>query len=116
MTIGKPFMGTWAGAPRISFLFFARLVSLDSCPLINSNAVQSETYQVQPEKVTHGYSGPLKVSYGGAFTNIGKEFLDVAAQYDKDRGMTDDANGLLECNVYGVSRVIILVILYSTST
>ncbi|KAI0920510.1 hypothetical protein AcW1_002232 [Taiwanofungus camphoratus] len=62
---------------------------------------KSETYQVQPEKVTHGYSGPLKVSYGGAFTNIGKEFLDVAAQYDKDRGMTDDANGLLECNVYG---------------
>ena len=35
--------------------------------------------------------------------DIGKEFLDVAAEYDKTRGLTDDINGLFETNKYGVS-------------
>ncbi|KAI0712761.1 alcohol oxidase-like protein [Cerioporus squamosus] len=60
-----------------------------------------ETFEVEPGKPTHGYSGPLKVSYGGIFTEVGKEFLDVAAEYDKTRGFTDDLNGLYECNKYG---------------
>ncbi|EJF57487.1 alcohol oxidase-like protein [Dichomitus squalens LYAD-421 SS1] len=64
-----------------------------------------ETYEVAPGKPTHGYSGPLKVSYGGAFMDIGKEFLEVAAGYDKARGLTDDVNGLFETNKYGVSSV-----------
>ena len=51
----------------------------------------------------HGYSGPLKVSYGGYFTNIGKYFLDVAAKYDTKRSVTDDANNLFECDQYSVS-------------
>ena len=34
---------------------------------------QMETYQVAPDKPTHGYEGPIKVSHGGAFTNIGKQ-------------------------------------------
>jgi len=38
----------------------------------------------------HGYSGPIKVSYGGTFTNIGKEFLKVAAEYDTTRVSCDD--------------------------
>ena len=42
------------------------------------------------------------MSYGGFFTEIGKEFLDVATRYDKRRGQTDDVNGLYECNKYGV--------------
>ncbi|OJT13847.1 Alcohol oxidase [Trametes pubescens] len=60
-----------------------------------------ETYQLHPDKPTHGYSGPLKVSYGGFSTEVGEEFLNVAAQYDKTRGLTDDVNGLFECNKYG---------------
>lgn len=51
----------------------------------------------------HGYSGPLKVSYGGPLTNIGKDFLEVGRQYDPNRGFTDDPNDLYHCDVYGVS-------------
>ncbi|KAI8986149.1 alcohol oxidase-like protein [Trametes punicea] len=61
-----------------------------------------ETYQCQPDKPTHGYSGPLKVSYGGAgFLQVGQEFLSVVSQYDKTRGFSEDVNGLYECNKYG---------------
>ncbi|RDX47581.1 alcohol oxidase-like protein [Lentinus brumalis] len=60
-----------------------------------------ETFEVEPGKPTHGYSGPLKVSYGGIFTEIGKEFLDVAAEYDTSRECSDDLNGLYDCNKYG---------------
>ncbi|THV03515.1 alcohol oxidase-like protein [Dendrothele bispora CBS 962.96] len=44
---------------------------------------KTETYQISPGEPTHGYSGPLKVSYGGAYTNVGKQFLDVAEGYDR---------------------------------
>ncbi|KAH9891940.1 alcohol oxidase-like protein [Cubamyces lactineus] len=60
-----------------------------------------ETYQVQPRRATHGYAGPLKVSYGGFYTETAQEFLSVAAQYDKTRGHTDDVNDFFECNKYG---------------
>ncbi|KAI0354316.1 alcohol oxidase-like protein [Trametes cingulata] len=70
--------------------------SADLLPLLR----KCETYQVQPGLPTHGYSGPLKVSYGGLYTEAGQEFLEVAAQYDKTRGHTDDPNGLYECNKY----------------
>ncbi|OCH90856.1 alcohol oxidase [Obba rivulosa] len=69
----------------------------DLLPLLR----KCETYQVAPGKETHGYEGPLKVSYGGLYSNIGKDFLDIAAQYDKTRGRTDDPNSLLEINAYG---------------
>ncbi|KAF5328555.1 hypothetical protein D9758_018005 [Tetrapyrgos nigripes] len=62
---------------------------------------KTETYQVKPGEPTHGYSGPLKVSMGGAFTNVGSQFLDVALAIDKDRGPIDDVNGLYKCNGYG---------------
>lgn len=54
----------------------------------------------------HGYSGPLKVSYGGAFTSIGKDFLGMITQYEKTRGTTDDTNDLFNCNIFGVSGLI----------
>lgn len=75
--------------------------SKDLIPLMK----KTETYQVGDGKPTHGYSGPLKVSYGGAYTNIGKQFLDVAATYDKERGSTDDVNSMMastSINKYGV--------------
>ncbi|KAH9921114.1 alcohol oxidase [Fomitopsis serialis] len=60
-----------------------------------------ETYQVAPDKPTHGYDGPLKISYGGVFTSAGKQFLEVAAQYDKSRGTTDDPSDMIGINAYG---------------
>jgi alcohol oxidase len=62
---------------------------------------------VQEGRPTHGYSGPLKVSMGGAFSNISKQFLDVAAGYDEERGFTDDVNALHSCNMYGVSLIVV---------
>ncbi|KZT68093.1 GMC oxidoreductase [Daedalea quercina L-15889] len=60
-----------------------------------------ETYQVAPGKPTHGYDGPLKISHGGVFTNLGKQFLEVAGQYDKSRGTTDDPSDMIGINAYG---------------
>ncbi|KAJ7455242.1 GMC oxidoreductase-domain-containing protein [Mycena galericulata] len=71
--------------------------SRDLIPLLK----KTETYQVKEGEPTHGYSGPLKVSYGGAYTNVGKQFLDVASQYDPGRGITEDINGLFSCDQYG---------------
>ncbi|KAF8655059.1 hypothetical protein AX16_003260 [Volvariella volvacea WC 439] len=62
---------------------------------------KTETYQIAPNQPTHGYNGPLKVSYGGAYTNVGSQFLDTALKYDKERGPIDDINGLYKCNGYG---------------
>ncbi|KAI0830227.1 alcohol oxidase-like protein [Trametes gibbosa] len=69
----------------------------DLLPLLR----KCESYQLEQGQPTHGYSGPLKVSHGGFSTQFGKEFLDVAAQYDKTRTKTDDVNGLFECDKYG---------------
>jgi len=64
---------------------------------------KTESYEVKPNEPTHGYSGPLKVSYGGVYTNVGKTFLEMAAKYDKTRLHADDPNGLFSCNTYSVS-------------
>ncbi|KAJ3553624.1 hypothetical protein NM688_g3508 [Phlebia brevispora] len=71
--------------------------SKDLIPLVK----KSETYQVAPGKDTHGYSGPLKVSYGSFFTNIGRDFLDIAPKYDTSRGMTEDPNTM---HAEGINR------------
>ncbi|KAI0742831.1 alcohol oxidase-like protein [Daedaleopsis nitida] len=71
--------------------------SSDLLPLLR----KCETYTIASGKPTHGYSGPLKISHGGFFTEVGKEFLDVGPDYDKSRGSTDDINGLYECNKFG---------------
>ncbi|KZT29805.1 GMC oxidoreductase [Neolentinus lepideus HHB14362 ss-1] len=64
----------------------------DLLPLLR----KSETYQIAREKETHGYSGELKVSYGGHYTNVGEEFLQVAERWDKSRGLTADLNDMTE--------------------
>ncbi|THG93702.1 hypothetical protein EW026_g7606 [Hermanssonia centrifuga] len=62
---------------------------------------KTETYQVAPGKDDiHGYTGPLKVSYGGKLTNIGKDFLDVAQKFDKTRPISEDPNGIFTSNVW----------------
>ncbi|KAI0044618.1 GMC oxidoreductase [Auriscalpium vulgare] len=72
--------------------------SADLLPLLE----KSETYQAQPGARTHGSGGPLKVSYGGHFTNVGKDLLDVARAYDTLRSSKEDAdpNDLETVNVY----------------
>ncbi|KAI5836378.1 alcohol oxidase-like protein [Schizophyllum commune Tattone D] len=69
----------------------------DLLPLLK----KTETYQEELNQPTHGYNGPLKVSYGGQFMQISKDFLDVAAEYDKERKATTDMNALYECDGYG---------------
>ncbi|KAI0043154.1 GMC oxidoreductase [Auriscalpium vulgare] len=63
---------------------------------------KTETYQPQPDAPTHGCDGPLKVSYGGQYTNVGKEFLDVTRAFDHSRQTNDiaDPNDLETINVY----------------
>ncbi|TCD71566.1 hypothetical protein EIP91_007313 [Steccherinum ochraceum] len=61
-----------------------------------------ETYDVDPGLDTHGYSGPIKVSRGGLYGNVGNDFLDVAPRYDTQRNVVADPNGLVSgCNAYG---------------
>ncbi|EGO26056.1 hypothetical protein SERLADRAFT_491425 [Serpula lacrymans var. lacrymans S7.9] len=72
--------------------------SKDLIPLMK----KSETYQVKPGEPTHGYSGPLKVSYGGLFTNVGKQCLEAALGYDKGRVAAEDSNDLSNPN--GLNR------------
>ncbi|KAI0066420.1 alcohol oxidase-like protein [Artomyces pyxidatus] len=75
--------------------------SADLIPLLK----KSETYQVQPNLPTHGYSGPLKVSYGGIFTSIGQHFLAAAQAFDKERQVATDGadpNDLTSVNLYAV--------------
>ena len=76
--------------------------SKDLIPLMK----KTKTYQAGDGKYTHGYSGPLKVSRSGTFTNVGKHFLDVASKWDMECGSTDDINGIVaetSINKYGVS-------------
>ncbi|KAL1739826.1 alcohol oxidase-like protein [Schizophyllum fasciatum] len=68
----------------------------DLLPLLR----KMETYQEEPNQPTHGYNGPLKVSYGGHFLGVAREFLNVAAVYDKERGLSHDMNALYECDGY----------------
>ncbi|KAF8840047.1 alcohol oxidase [Paxillus ammoniavirescens] len=70
--------------------------SKDLIPLLQ----KTETYQVKENEPTHGYSGPLKVSYGGQFTEVGVQALGVAAKYDPGRKIADDSNDLSTCDVY----------------
>ena len=42
------------------------------------------------------------MSYGGHLLSFAREFLDVAAAYDKERKITADMNTLFECDGYAV--------------
>jgi hypothetical protein len=63
---------------------------------------QAETYQNAGDPAVHGDSGPIKVSFAEDEVNVATQFLCVAAEYDKERGHTDDVNDFKTCNVYGV--------------
>ncbi|KAG1894459.1 GMC oxidoreductase-domain-containing protein [Suillus fuscotomentosus] len=42
-----------------------------------------ETYEVQPDRPTHRYDGPIKVSSGGCKLGISDEFIQVGTTYHK---------------------------------
>ena len=37
-------------------------------------------------------------------SNIGRGFLSAAENFDKERGLLDDANAFFSCNGYGVRQ------------
>ncbi|KAG8744521.1 hypothetical protein FRC10_009973 [Ceratobasidium sp. 414] len=53
--------------------------STDLLPLLRK-ASPMETYHLAPGRETHGYSGPLNVSYADTFLEPAKQYLDVAVQ------------------------------------
>ncbi|KAG2117113.1 GMC oxidoreductase-domain-containing protein [Suillus discolor] len=58
-----------------------------------------ETYQVQPDRLTHGYGGPIKVSSGGCKLVVSEEFIHVGTTYHK-RQYAEDTDDLETCNTY----------------
>ncbi|KAF9489441.1 alcohol oxidase [Pleurotus eryngii] len=73
--------------------------SKDLIPLLQ----KVETYQDEPsakEENLHGYSGPIKVSFGGVATEAGKQFMETALAYDKKHGETNDPNDFRTINAY----------------
>ncbi|KAG1720680.1 GMC oxidoreductase-domain-containing protein [Suillus paluster] len=62
-----------------------------------------ETYEVQPDRPTHGYDGPIKVSSGGCKMGLCDEFIQVGTTYHK-RPYSDDTNDLETCNTYSPWR------------
>ncbi|KAI9460295.1 GMC oxidoreductase-domain-containing protein [Boletus coccyginus] len=59
-----------------------------------------ETFAPIRGRSTHGYSGPIGVSAGGADLGIGNQFLDVAKTYDLARPHVDDNNDFKTANAY----------------
>ncbi|KAF4581355.1 hypothetical protein EYR40_002943 [Pleurotus pulmonarius] len=70
--------------------------SKDMIPLLQ----KVETYEVDPSAPTHGSSGPLKVSYGGFFSDAGQQLLDIGPKYDKRRVLGKDGNA---CGVSSIN-------------
>lgn len=63
---------------------------------------KAETWQSsEGDLSTHGTNGPIKVSYMKDQINVGTQFLDAAAGWDKDRTTTNDTNQFFNCNAYG---------------
>ncbi|KAG2364380.1 hypothetical protein BDR07DRAFT_796200 [Suillus spraguei] len=60
-----------------------------------------ETYEVQPDRPTHGYDGPIKVSSGGCKMGNSDEFIHVGTTYHK-RQYADDTDDLKTGNTYSI--------------
>ncbi|KAG8715208.1 hypothetical protein FRC08_010871 [Ceratobasidium sp. 394] len=78
------------GGSSINFLMYTRASasdfddwkipgwsSADLLPLLR----KMETYHLAPGRETHGYSGPLNVSYSDTFSDPAKQYLDVAVKH-----------------------------------
>lgn len=90
--------GTLGGGSSINFMMYARAAasdfddwntpgwgSKDLIPLLR----KLETYHIIPGRHdTHGYDGPINVSYADYFAQVAKEYLDVCAK--RGMPMSDD--------------------------
>jgi alcohol oxidase len=56
---------------------------------------------VKPGCETHGYEGPVNVSYGGSNFNIANDYIDTWLRYDKRIEKTDDVNDFCTVNKVG---------------
>ncbi|KIK54916.1 hypothetical protein GYMLUDRAFT_48302 [Collybiopsis luxurians FD-317 M1] len=63
---------------------------------------KTETFHPTAGLPTHGNDGPLGVSYGGTYFDIGKQFIELAGQIDKNRKADElfDSNDFSSTNVY----------------
>ncbi|KAJ4481989.1 hypothetical protein J3R30DRAFT_3851336 [Lentinula aciculospora] len=91
--------------------------SKDLIPL----ARKAETYQVpKGDPAVHGFTGPIKVSCGGYEGNIGRDFLEAARAYDRERqssvSLADsmDSNDFRTTDVYGFCTKPVLNLLLRT--
>ncbi|KAJ3970469.1 GMC oxidoreductase-domain-containing protein, partial [Lentinula raphanica] len=106
------------GGSAVNFLLYARPPASDYDDWENLGNIgwgaesliplskKIENYQIPSCRPSvHGFTGPIRVSHGGCDTNIGKEFLETAAQYDRDRKMSTsvDLNDFKKINVYGLT-------------
>ncbi|VDC02039.1 unnamed protein product [Peniophora sp. CBMAI 1063] len=74
--------------------------SKDLIPLMQ----KAETYQIKKDALNHGDAGPLKVSWGGKYISVGKDYLATARKFDTARSTGDedtDVNDLVTVNTYG---------------
>ncbi|KAG9116045.1 hypothetical protein FRC07_007492 [Ceratobasidium sp. 392] len=81
--------GTLGGGSSINFMMYARASasdfddwntpgwsSKDLVPLLK----KLETYHVAPGRDTHGYDGPINVSYSGYYSPTAQEYLDACVR------------------------------------
>ncbi|KIY69867.1 GMC oxidoreductase [Cylindrobasidium torrendii FP15055 ss-10] len=63
--------------------------------------IAAETYEIDnPSNIsTHGFSGPLKVSYGGFQTDVGTQFLEVGPQFEVGRPLANEGNDFSEKSI-----------------
>ena len=98
-------MGTKDGARRICSRLPTRPVNGDSHVPAKLTSLQTETYQVASNNCAHGHAGPLKVSDGGYFDDVAKDWIKTAVEYDRTtRTTADDVNSILDTktNAYTV--------------
>jgi hypothetical protein len=74
-----------------------------------------ETYEVQPDCPTHGYSGPIKVSSAKFKLGASEEFIRVGTTYHK-RQYAEDTDDLETCNTYSVRHLIFFLLVRSPLT
>ncbi|KAG8744529.1 hypothetical protein FRC10_009981 [Ceratobasidium sp. 414] len=70
--------GTLARPPRTDFDDWNTpgWSAADLIPLLR----KTETFHVGPGRETHGYDGPVNISYADHYASVAQEYLDVAAQ------------------------------------
>ncbi|KAF9004034.1 GMC oxidoreductase-domain-containing protein [Cyathus striatus] len=71
--------------------------SKDLIPLLK----KAETYESEIFNSTHGTSGPIKACMADSEISVAEQFLETAAQYDKERSIAEDINDFTTVNKYG---------------